>query len=59
MDFGFLTATELGFMNKWQNFVVSESSLIEILFTDKIGLTIFTDLSVESKFTHKLKHLTN
>lgn len=57
MDLGFLTATELGFMNKWQNFVISESSLTEVLFTDKIGLAIFTDLSVETKFIniHKLK----
>lgn len=52
MDLGFLTATELGSMNKWQNFVISESSLTEVLFTDKIGLAIFTDLSVETKFTH-------
>lgn len=56
MDLGFLTATELGSMNNWQNFVISESSLTEVLFTDKIGLAIFTDLvlKLNSHTSHKL-----
>lgn len=52
---GSLTVIELRFRNKQQNYVISESSRPQVLFINKIGPALFTDLSAEIHTLHKLK----